>query len=89
MTAALFAGQRLSGAALVAAVGFFVALFPVAQVWLAAGFAGYALVLARYPRAWLVMVPAAMPALDLGFFSGWFFFEEFDALVLVTLAVLL
>lgn len=89
MTAALFAGQRLSGAALVAAVGFFVALFPVAQVWLAAGFAGYAIILIKYPRAWLVMVPAAMPALDLGFFSGWFFFEEFDALVLVTLAVLL
>lgn len=63
--------------------------FPVGQAWLAAGFAAYAILLLKYPRAWLVVVPAAMPALDLAVFSGWYFFDEFDALVLLTLAILL
>jgi hypothetical protein len=30
-----------------------------------------------------------MPVLDLATFSGWYFFDEFDALVLLTVAVLL
>ncbi len=43
----------------------------------------------NYPRAWLIAVPAAMPVLDLATFSGWYFFDEFDALVLLTVTVLL
>jgi hypothetical protein len=63
--------------------------FPVGQIWLAGGGALYSILIARYPRCWLIVVPAAMPALDLAFFSGWFFFDEFDALVVLTLAILL
>lgn len=81
--------QRLSSALLFAAVAAFLWRFPVAHGWLAAGFAVYAGVLTKAPRAWLVVVPAAMPVLDLATVSGWFFFDAFDALVLLTLAMLL
>ena len=63
--------------------------FPIGQAWLAIGFAVYALLLLKFPRAWLIVVPAAMPLLDLAVFSGWYFFDEFDALVLLTVAMLL
>lgn len=88
MSATLFVGQRLSGFVFLMLAAGFVAVFPVAQIWLAAGYACYAFLLMKYPRIWLIAVPVAMPAFDLAFFSGWFFFDEFDALVLVTLAVL-
>jgi len=81
--------QRVPALLLLAVVAAFLWRFPVGQVWLAAGFALYAAVLTKYPRAWLIVVPAAMPVLDLAVFSGWFFFDAFDALVLLTVAVLL
>lgn len=40
----------------------------------------------RYPHAWLFVVPAAIPVLDLAYWSGRFFFNAFDLLVIVTLA---
>jgi len=52
----------------------------------AAGLAAYAAVSWRYPNAWLFVVPAALPVLDLAFWTGCFFLDEFDALMLVTLA---
>lgn len=81
--------QRILAVPLLIGVLAFLWRFPVGQIWLAAGFAIYAVLLLRYPRIWLVVVPVAMPAFDLAFFSGWFFFDEFDALVVLTLALLL
>ena len=81
--------QCVFAALLLTVVAAFVWRFPVGQPWLAAGFAVYAIVLLKFPRVWLVVVPAAMPVLDLAIFSGWYFFDEFDALVLLTLAILL
>ncbi|HZT50718.1 MAG TPA: hypothetical protein VFA22_02230, partial [Stellaceae bacterium] len=51
--------------------------------------AAYAAALWRWPLLWLVAVPAALPALDLGPWSGWTFVEEPDAVVLTSVAVLL
>jgi len=80
---------RRAGAALLAALA-------VAGLWshplgaaLGAALALYALLLARSPRLWLVLVPALLPALDLSRSAGLRLVEEGDLLVAVTLAVLL
>ena len=88
MNTAISFGTKLFSVTLFVAVVAFLFAFPVDRAWLAIGFVVYALCLLKYPRMWLVAVPAMMPVLDLAFFSGWFFFDEFDALVLFTAAIL-
>ena len=63
--------------------------FPVWQLPLAAALLVYAMALVRWPMAWLWVLPAALPVVDLAPLSGWFFVDEFDLAVLVTIAVLL
>ena len=63
--------------------------FPVAPGALAIAYLLYAGALMRWPRAWLWVLPAALPVLDLAPLSGWFMFDEFDLAVLVTAAALL
>ena len=63
--------------------------YPVGGPWLALGLIAYGATLWQRPRAWLFALPAAVPLLDLAVWSGWFFIDELDLLVLVTLAVLL
>jgi VanZ family protein len=60
---------------------------PFARVPLALGALVYGLLLWRHPQAWLVAVPALLPVLDLAPWSGRFYFDEFDLLLLLTLAV--
>ena len=81
--------QRVTAFLFMTIVAAFLWRFPVGQVWLAIGFAVYGLLLLKTPRIWMIVVPAAMPMLDLAIFSGWYFFDEFDALVLLTVAILL
>ncbi len=66
-----------------------VADFPLAWPALAAGLVGYAAAVWVFPRAWLWVVPAALPALNLAPWSGRFFWDETDLLLGATLAVLL
>ena len=61
--------------------------FPVLQGALVAALLLYTVVLLRWPWAWRWVLPAALPVLDLAPLSGWFFLDEFDLLVLTTLAV--
>jgi hypothetical protein len=58
------------------------------QVVLAVILAFYAGALWFQPLAWLVVVPATLPLLDLAPWTGRFFFDEFDLLMLVTAGVL-
>ena len=46
----------------------------------------YFLLLCWRPAVWLLCLPALLPVLDLAPWTGWFFIEEFDVLVLLTLA---
>lgn len=62
--------------------------YPLAPGWLAAGLVLYAALLWRWPAAWLVVVPAALPSLDLAPWTGWSMVEEPDLVVLVTIGVL-
>lgn len=41
----------------------------------------------RWPGSWLIVVPAALPLLDLSYLSGRLFWSEFDTLLLLILAV--
>lgn len=61
--------------------------FPFAAWQLGLGLAAYALLLWRQPLAWLLVVPVALPVLDLAPWSGRFFLDEFDLLLMVTLAM--
>jgi hypothetical protein len=40
----------------------------------------------RWPRAWLLVLPAAMPALNFAPWTGWIGIDEFDVFLLTTLA---
>jgi len=77
-----------------AVAGLFVAMlalglfrYPFAHIPLTLGLLLYATLLYRYPSAWLAVVPALLPVFDLAPWSGWFFFDELDFVVLLTLAM--
>ena len=61
--------------------------YPLGSLWLGGALVAYAALLWRWPQAWLVAVPAMLPVLDLAPYTGRFFFDEFDCLILVTFAV--
>jgi hypothetical protein len=61
--------------------------FPYLPVLLGVSLTLYAAYLWRQPLAWLLVVPAALPVLDLAPWSGRFFLDEFDMLMAVTLAL--
>jgi VanZ family protein len=61
--------------------------YPIAPLALALVLMGYTVLLMRYPFAWLIAVPALLPIMDFAPWTGRFFFDEFDLLILATLAV--
>lgn len=63
--------------------------FPRWQAALGAGLILYAFVLWFRPAACLVVVPAALPVLDLAPWTGRFFLDEFDLVMLVTVGMAL
>ncbi|NKN34049.1 hypothetical protein [Marichromatium bheemlicum] len=78
--------RRLLALLLLAALIPLLLRFPVLVPWLVLGLVLYLVLLQRDPDAWLVVVPAALPLLQLAPWSGWLFVDAFDALLLCTLA---
>lgn len=78
---------RVAGAVLGVLVLGKAAAWPVAAGWLTLGIVVYAWLLWRRPEAWLLVIPALVPSLNLSHLSGRFFFDELDLFVLATLAV--
>lgn len=78
---------RVLGVLLLGGVALGLIDFPVGGVVLAVGLAGYMAALRRWPSAWLILVPATLPLLDFAPWTGRFFWDEFDLLMLTTLAV--
>ncbi len=76
----------LAGAAFVYALR----LYPFGHGWPSWLFAAllpiYFLLLCWRPPLWLFCLPALLPVLDLAPWTGWFFFEEIDLLLLLTVA---
>ncbi len=58
--------------------------FPRWHFAIGLGLLAYLALLWFLPRAWLVVLPAAIPLLDLAPWTGRFFFDEFDLLMLAT-----
>ena len=89
LSAAALLTRRAFALIMIGAAGWALLDFPRWNVLLAGGFVLYLALLWRYPKAWLVIVPAALPVLDFAFWTGRFFLDEFDLLLAVTLAAVL
>lgn len=61
--------------------------WPVLKWPLAAGLVLYAVALARWPGAWMIVVPACLPVLDLAPQTGRLYWDELDLVLLVTIAM--
>lgn len=62
-------------------------LFPSEPRLLAIAVTLYAVLMLRFPAVWLFVIPALLPTFDLAPWTGWFFFNEFDLLVLTTIGI--
>ncbi len=70
-----------------AAAAWGIATFPLQPLLPGLMLAGYAALVWRHPQAMLVVLPAALPLLDLAPWSGRFFIDEFDLLLLISVAI--
>lgn len=61
--------------------------YPVLPYLLGLVLGGYALLIWHRPQAMLIILPAALPLLDLAPWSGRFFFDEFDLLLLISVSI--
>ena len=70
-----------------ALVGGILALhYPIAPVAVFVALALWIAINVRWPRAWLVAIPALLPICGFATWTGWFTFEELDLLILGTAA---
>ena len=60
--------------------------YPIAAPGLGLFLIGYSALLIYFPYAWLIVIPALLPIMDFTPWTGRFFFDEFDLLILTTLA---
>ena len=60
--------------------------YPLAPLALGLFLLGYSILMAYVPYAWLIVIPALLPLMDFAPWTGRFFFDEFDLLILTTLA---
>ena len=81
--------RRCCALLIIVAVVAALAHYPFVPLVLSGGLAVYATVLYFYPHAWLIALPALLPVFDLAPWSGWFFLDELDFLILLTLAIAL
>lgn len=73
--------------AIMALTGWVAIDFPVWSVALALALLGYAVLLWFRPHLLWVAIPAALPLLDLAPWSGRFYLDEFDYLVMISLVI--
>jgi len=86
LTTPSWAGYAALIACLVCA-GWGVATFPVQPALLGLLFAGYAALIWRRPQLMFIVIPAALALFDLAPWSGRFYFDEFDFLLLTSIAI--
>lgn len=85
-------GHPLSrGLALLLGLGLLLMLwrYPLGRGALALSLCAYGALLWHYPRAWLLVIPALLPTLDLAASSGRFYWEGLDFFLAATLAMAL
>lgn len=74
--------SSLVSLAALAAGLFLAAHHPISPVAMMIGCAAAMIVCVRFDHAWLLLLPALLPIIDLAPWSGWLTFEEFDILIL-------
>ena len=84
-----FLGMRILALLAALSIGGLLLNYPLGRSWLALALIVYAGFLWRFPSLWLVAVPALLPVLDLAPWTGWFYLDEFDLLLLVTFGIAL
>jgi hypothetical protein len=77
---------RLIALASAGGLAFALSIYPLTGTTLPAVLPAYAVLLVWRPRLWLFFLPALLPILDLAPQTGWFFLEEIDLLLLITVA---
>jgi hypothetical protein len=77
---------KLFAVVLLAALGAAALYFPINKIALAIALIAYGALLWRRPDAWLLVVPALLPVLDLAPLTGWFYLDELDLVLLATAA---
>ena len=78
--------MRLAGFILLAVLAFAVARYPTGALVPGVLVLAYLCLLQLRPSAWLVVVPALLPVLDLSPWTGEFYFGEFELLLLASAA---
>lgn len=78
---------RLVALAFCAALACSLSVYPLQGSWLAGLLLAYAALLWWRPVLWLLALPALLPIVDLAPLTGWFFLEEIDLLLMVTVAI--
>lgn len=78
---------RLFALLTIAATAWAAACYPMGRVWLGLALSLYATLLLYRPLAWLAVIPALLPTLDLAPWTGWTYLTEFDLFVFVTIAI--
>ena len=58
--------------------------YPMEKTWLAPVLLLYVALMCWRPQLWLFALPALLPVLDLAPWTGWFFLEEIDLLLMIT-----
>ncbi|NIB43111.1 right-handed parallel beta-helix repeat-containing protein [Pseudomaricurvus alkylphenolicus] len=79
--------MRCLGLTLLGIVGWSLVQFPSHIEMLVFWLCAYAVVLCFLPSVWLLVIPAALPVLDLTLWTGRVYWGEFDFLILTTVAV--
>ncbi len=80
---------RILGILLLGTLAWLTLTWPTGAPWLAVGLAAYGAWLWRRPEAWLFVIPALVPTLNLSILTGRFLFDELDLFLLATTGVLL
>lgn len=78
--------RRLFAAALGVALLFVLSLYPAHRLLPALALLAYCTLLWVRPTCWLLLVPALLPLLDFSPWTGWFYLDELDLMLLATAA---
>jgi VanZ family protein len=82
-----FFAFRIVSVLVLGATAWGLCLFPSEPLLLAIAVTLYAVLMLRFPAVWLFVIPALLPTFDLAPWTGWFFFNEFDLVVLTTIGI--
>ncbi len=79
--------KGLLGVILIGWILYIASLFPLAKPIAPVALLAYIWMTYRRPHIWLLIVPAMLPVMNFAPWSGWLLIDEFDLIILATIAV--